>query len=106
MAEEEKLQIFNKSFRKLTEITVWVIISSIFSIEIDDEVVTDRSHIQQFVENADRDFYDLINKHIESQKNKFGVKPRTVITLDEDREKGAPESFEMPLTFDQSHFFG
>lgn len=106
ISEEEKLKIFNTSFRKLTEITVGVIIASITAIEVDEQTVSDKLHIQQFVENADREFYDVINKHIETQKIKFGTKPRTVITSEEDREKGAPESFEMPLTFDQSHFFG
>jgi hypothetical protein len=106
MDEEEKVAVFNRSFKKLTEITVGTIISSITSIEIDDQVVTEPMFIQQFVENADRDFYQTLSDHIDEQKKHFSVKPRTVITSDEDREKGAPDSFEMPIVFDQSHFFG
>lgn len=104
--EEEKMKLFNKSFKKLTEITVGSMISSIVSIEVDDQVVSEPIFIQQFVENADRTFYDAVSKHIDVQKQNFSVKPRTVITSDEDREKGAPDSFEMPVVFDQAHFFG
>jgi len=106
LSEQEKLSQFNKSFKILTEITVGTILSSIVSIQVGDDVVTEFDFIKQFVENADRDFYDALSKHIEGQKSKFGVKNRVVVTSDEDREKGAPETFEMPMVFDQSHFFG
>lgn len=106
LSESDKIAQFNTSFKKLTEITVGTIISSIVSIEVDDTVVTEYDFIRQFVENADRDFYEVLSKHIEGQKSKFGVKNRTVVTSEDDREKGAPETFEMPMVFDQAHFFG
>lgn len=106
ISDEEKMKTFNSSFKKLTEITVGIILSSIVSIEIDDQIVTDPKMIQEFVENADRAFYEAVSNHIDKQKEIFNIKPRKVITSEEDQEKGAPESFEMPLVFDQSHFFG
>ena len=43
--------------------------------------------------------------HLSAQKEKFDVKPFNIETTAEEREAGAPESFEVPITFDQSNFF-
>jgi hypothetical protein len=103
--EEEKLERFNNSFRKLTELTVGMVSDSITKIQAGDDSVTDPDHIQEFLRNADKKFYTEIVKHIEEQKEKFSIKPLTVETYPEDREKGAPDSYEVPIVFDQSNFF-
>lgn len=105
MPEEEKLERFNNSFRKLTELTVGMVTDSVTKIEAGDEVVTNPEHIQEFLRNADKKYYTEIVKHIEAQKEKFSIKPLTVETYPEDREKGAPDSYEVPIVFDQSNFF-
>lgn len=105
MPEEEKISRFNQSFKKLTALTVGMISDSIAAIEIDGQTVTDSQHIKEFLENADKKFYNEIVKHIESQKEKFSIKPLTINSEPEDIEKGAPESYEVPIIFDQSNFF-
>ncbi len=106
MSEEEKLAKFNQSFKKLTELTVETMGKTIVSITIDDTTVTDRSHIQEFLSNTEKGFYSAIIEHIETQREKFTIEPLKVECSDEDVERGAPESFEIPITFDQSNFFG
>jgi len=44
--------------------------------------------------------------HIENEKKKFAIKPLTVQATEEEMEQGVPETFEVPVTFDQSNFFG
>jgi hypothetical protein len=105
LSENEKLVRFNKSFNKLTELTVGLIIASIRQIDVGTEPVTDPAHIKEFIENAEQKFYTQITEHIEKQKQKFSVKPMTVQTEQEDIDKGAPETFEVPIMFDQSNFF-
>jgi len=105
LSENEKLALFNKSFNKLTELTVGLIIASIRQIDVGTEPVTDPAHIKEFIENAEQKFYTQITEHIEKQKQKFSVKPMTVKTEQEDIDKGAPVSFEVPIMFDQSNFF-
>jgi uncharacterized protein YqkB len=105
VSEEEKLSQFNVSFKKLTELTVGMIVSSIVSIEVDGDVVKNPHQIKEFIENADKKFYETVLKHIEEQKKKFAIKPMLVHTSPEDIEKGAPATFEVPITFDQSNFF-
>lgn len=106
MSEEEKLAKFNQSFKKLTELTVETMGKTIVSISVDDVTVTDRAHIQEFLSNSEKSFYSAIIEHIDNQKAKFQLEPLKVESSDEDIERGAPEKFEIPITFDQSNFFG
>ena len=42
---------------------------------------------------------------LEEEKKKFQIEPMKVTSTDEDIEQGAPATFEVPITFDQSNFF-
>jgi hypothetical protein len=105
LTEEQKLNQFHKSFKKLTELTVGMVSASIVQIDTDSDSVTDPQFIDEFLQNADKKFYTTITEHIEQQKKKFSVKPLTVTTEAEDQERGAPASYEAPVMFDQSNFF-
>lgn len=104
--EEEKLAKFAQSFKKLTELTIGMVSQSIVAIEAQGQTVDNAKYINEFLENADKSFYNSIVEHIEKQKNKYSVKPLTVATEEEDRNQGAPETFEVPVVFDQANFFG
>ena len=104
--DQEKLSRFSESFLKLTQLTVGMISKSIAKIVIDDTEVTDQRFIKEFIDNADKEFYNQITDHLELQKSKFQIKPMKVISEPEEVAEGAPEEFEVPITFDQSNFFG
>ena len=106
IADDEKLAKFNVSFKKLTDLTVSVLTKSIYKIQIGDTVVTERKHIDEFIANTDKDFFKTVTDHLESQRDKFSLEPIQVTSTQEDIEKGAPENWEIPITFDQSNFFG
>lgn len=103
---EEKLLKFNQSFRKLTDLTILTLEKSIQSITGDGFQVTDQKHIKEFVDNADKSVFKSIIDHIDQQKNKFSIKPLKITATPEQIEQGVPETFEVPLTFDSSVFFG
>lgn len=105
LTEEEKLVKFNESFKKLTDITITTLEKSIMRIDVDGNIVTDQNHIKEFIDNADKDFFRTVLNHIEHEKKKFAIKPLTIKSTLEDIEKGVPETFEVPVTFDQSNFF-
>ena len=105
MEEGEKLQRFSASFQKLTALTVDMVVNGIVSIQVGEEIVTNDMHISDFVKNADKQFFVKITEHMTAQKAKFDVEPFKVQTTAEEQEKGAPETFEVPITFDQSNFF-
>lgn len=103
--DHEKLAKFSESFSKLTRMTVGMITNSIAKIVADDVEVTDQRFIKDFIDNADKEFYNQITDHLEIQKSKFQIKPLKVISEPEEVEAGAPAEFEVPITFDQSNFF-
>lgn len=104
--ESKKLETFNASFKKLTELTIYTLENSIARIDTDEGSVTDPKFIKEFVENTDKTMFETVTEHIEEQRKKFSVKPMTVQATDEEIEQGVPETFEVPITFDQSNFFG
>jgi|TARA_B110000908_G_scaffold92148_1_gene109221 hypothetical protein len=106
ISDTEKLSRFNDSFQKLTNLTINTIASSITSIEFGDEVVENTMHIQEFMQNSDKQFYSDVLKHVETQRDLFALEPLKVSSTDEDVAKGAPKEWEVPITFDQSNFFG
>ena len=103
--DEAKLQAFTNSFVKLTELTVGMISTGIVSIQIGDDVVDNRKHIDEFIANADKQFFNEITEHLNSQKEMFAVKPMTVNSSPEDIKNGVPATYDVPITFDQSNFF-
>jgi len=106
MDESEKLQRFATSFKKLTDITVVTVTQGIASIEVDGQTVSDQNFLQEFVANADKDLYGAIIDHLEHQRDLHTIKPMKVITTEEEREAGAPDEYEVPISFDASNFFG
>ena len=102
----EKMERFRTAFNKLTDLTVETVAKSIATIEVDDKTVSEPKHILEFMQNTSKEFYSTILDHIGEQRDKFAVKPFIANTTKEEQEKGAPETFEVPITFDQSNFFG
>jgi hypothetical protein len=110
ISDEDKLQAFTNSFTKLTELTVSMITEGIAAIHLPDDngetiEVTDKKHIDDFIKNADKEFFNVIMSHLTEQKEKYTIQPLRVQAGPEDVAKGVPEVYTIPITFDQSNFF-
>ena len=105
ISDEDKLQAFTNSFAKLTELTVDLMTNHIESIEIDGQVVSNRKHIDEFIKNADKAFFQFIKDHIDQEKEKFTIKPLIATATPEEIAQGVPATYQIPVTFDQSNFF-
>jgi len=106
LEEDKKLELFNKSFNKIRDITFGMVSKSIVKITTPDgEEVTQPSFISDFLNNSDKSLFKSLQAHIESQKKNFDVPPMEVTSTAEQIEEGAPPTFEVPITFDQSTFF-
>jgi len=103
--DSEKLQRFNTSFKKLTDLTVSMLSKSIAMLQIGDDQVTNQSHIEEFIDNVDKEFFKDITDHLEQQRKKFAIEPIKVHSNEEDIAAGVPKEWEVPITFDQSNFF-
>lgn len=105
MEESEKLKLFSKSFTKLSNQTIDTVSLSIDKIVTPDGIVESRDFINEFMNNADKSFFDFIVEHLEKQKKKFTIKPFIAHTGPEDQELGAPATIEVPIMLDGSSFF-
>jgi len=106
LSEEEKLAKFNVSFQKLTEYNLDMVVQQVVSVQFqNEEPVTNVKHIRDFFAGTDGSIFESVKDHLEKMKNEFNIKPLTVVTDEEERKEGAPETFEVPISFDQSNFF-
>ena len=106
ISDAEKITVFQKSFKALTDITIKNLENAIYSIQLDDGTVVDNpQHISEFVNNAEKDTFTVITDHIEAQRNKFTTKPLVLQATPEEIEKGVPETYEVPISFDSANFF-
>jgi hypothetical protein len=103
--DSEKMSKFNESFSKLTALTIDMLCKSVVSIRVEDQNVTNRGHIDEFIKNSDKTFYTGVKEHLETQRSQFELEPMTVNTTEDEQKAGAPKTFQIPITFDQSNFF-
>ena len=105
ISDEDKMKVFNDSFRRLTTVTIDLIADALFKVVTADGEVTDHEHIREFVHNADKDVIQQIQNHLESIKQKNDLPPLEFSTTEEQQSKGAPPTYSFPLSFNESDFF-
>ena len=105
MSDEQKVEMFSKSFSKLTSMTVNVVAQGIEKIVVEDQTVVNPLHIQEFINNADTKFYNAIMDHMETQKKKFEIQPLQIESTEEQLAAGAPKQIDLPVVLDASNFF-
>jgi hypothetical protein len=106
MNEDDKLRMFKESFKKLTDATVGTVGAGIFRIDSTLGSTDNPSFIKEFIDNVDKDVFNVIEQHLTALKEQNTIKPIIVPVTNEMREKGiSGETVEVPLTFDASTFF-
>ena len=105
-SDEEKQKRFTESFKKITDITVNTVAQSITKIVTPDGTVTEQQFIREFLENAEKDFFNKFVIAMTEQKDKFTMPPFKVQTTEEEQLQGAPKEFDAPIVLDASNFFG
>lgn len=89
----------NNIYKKLSEIQIKILFSSIESIEIPDGIVTNIEFIKEWLANVDRELYNKIKQKLEDNKTIWTM-PKHSIKCN---ECGFEDELEIML--DQSHFF-
>lgn len=106
LSEEQKIDTFRESFRKLTDITVGIINNSVYRIESSAGTTELPEDIIEFMENCDKSVYDAVKDRLEKLRLSNTLKPIKVRASPEMIANGSEEEFEIPLTFDPANFFG
>jgi len=106
LPDEDKAKRFNDAFKKLTELNSSILLKNMASITMTDgTVITDAAHIKEFVDNANTTVIKEIETKLMDLRTQGAVKPLKMKASEEQIKKGAPASYEVPVTFDTSNFF-
>jgi len=106
LAPEEKVKRFNESFKALTELSITILLKNISKIITPDGAeVTDPAQIKEFVEKANATLIKELQDKLIELRTQGAVKPVKLKATEEQIKKGAPASYEVPVTFDTANFF-
>lgn len=107
LPESEKAARFADSYKKINAVNFSLLVESIKEITTPDGVtVTDRKQIADFIDNCDAKTTADIEKKLSELRVQCQIKPVKIKATDEEIKKGVPASYEVPVTFDNSNFFG
>jgi len=106
MTDEAKQSAFAKSFETLNMVNFSLLVDSIKSITTPEgNKVVDRAQIIEFCNNADAKTVIEIQEKLSDLRVQAQIPPLRIKTTEDQIKKGAPTSFEVPVTFDSSNFF-
>jgi hypothetical protein len=106
LPDEDKAKRFNEAFKTLTELNASIILKNIAKVTMQDGTeITDPMHIKEFVENANAVLVKEIEDKLTKLRGQGAVKPLKIKATEEQIKKGAPATYEVPVTFDTSNFF-
>ena len=103
--EDDKIEAFKQGLKKLSQINMDTICMHVVAIDTPEGSETDTNAIRDFFDNTDKDTFMAIQKHLEQIRNDWSIPPKRFKVPDEYVEKGASETVEVPMLFDQSNFF-
>jgi len=107
MTDEAKQSAFAKSFETLNMVNFSLLVDSIKSITTPEgNKVVDRAQIIEFCNNADAKTVTEIQEKLSDLRVQAQIPPLRIKSTEDQIKKGAPTSFEVPVTFDSSNFFG
>jgi len=106
LSDDEKAKRFNDAFKKLTDLNSSILLKNMQSITMTDgQEITDPAHIKEFVDNANATLIKEIEQKLTQLRGQGAVKPLRLKATEDQIKKGAPASYEVPVTFDTSNFF-
>ena len=106
LSESQKSERFATSYRKMQDINIELLIDSIAEITTpDNTVVTDGKQIFDFIANVDTKVTREIELVLGDLRSQCSMKPIQLKATEEQIKKGAPASYEVPVTFDTANFF-
>ena len=106
LSDEEKAKRFNDAFKTLTDLNASILLKNIQMITMPDGTeITDPTHIKEFVDNTNTTLIKEIEQKLTQLRGQGAVKPLKLKATEDQIKKGAPASYEVPVTFDTSNFF-
>ena len=106
LSDADKATRFNDAFKTLTELNASILLKNIDKVTMQDGTeITDPAHIKEFVDNANTTLIKEIETKLTDLRSQGAVKPLKLKATEEQIKKGAPVTYEVPVTFDTANFF-
>ncbi len=106
VTEEQKTQRYAEAYKALTELNFELLSTSFTKIVTPEgETVEDQAQIIDFLKNANSKFVNEVQDKMLNLRGQASIKPMTMKSTEAQIKKGAPVSYQVPLTFDNSNFF-
>jgi len=106
ISDEEKVKRFDESFKALTELNSKVLLKNISKVTTPEGAeVSDPVQIKEFVDNANATLITELQDKLAVIRVQGSVKPLTVKATEDQIKKGAPATYQVPVTFDTANFF-
>ena len=103
--EAQKLQAFKEGFKKLSQMTLDMVITNVTEIETPEGTESNIQAIKQFFETTDKHTFTAVQKGLEHLKAYWST-PNTRFQVPADYvEKGAESVIDVPMVFDNASFF-
>jgi len=99
LPEEQKVKMLADALRKVTEMTILTLTTTISAIKTPAAIVTEREHIADFLKNCDRALFNLIRDHVVKLRTDGELKPLQIKCTHCNTE------YSQPFTLDQASFF-
>jgi hypothetical protein len=103
--DEDKVKTFDESFKKMNDLTQEILLKNISKIDTGTETVSNPEHISEFLKNGDAKLIAEIQKNLARLRMQGSAPSVKMKSTEEDIKKGAPASYEVPVTFDTANFF-
>jgi hypothetical protein len=99
LSDEEKATRFNDAFAKLTELNSSILLKNIAGVMMTDGTeVTDPAQIREFVDNANAALINEIEERVMALRSQGAVRPLKLKATEDQIKKGAPATYEVPVT--------
>ena len=106
ISDEEKVKRFDDSFKALTDLNSKVLLKNISKITTPEGTeVSDPVQIKEFVDNANATLITELQDRLAVIRTQGSVKPLTLKGTEEQIKRGAPATYQVPVTFDTANFF-
>jgi hypothetical protein len=99
VSEADKMTALNQAFRQLTEITIRSLAISIVAIKTPQAMVSELTHIEEFLKNCDRDLFNQIRDHVLKLREQSELQPLKLACT------ACNHQYEQVLTLDMASFF-
>lgn len=99
LKDEERQRQIDQIYANLSELQLQLFLTVIENVQVDGQMVAEKSHIEEWLRNTDRESYKLIKEKLEQNKEVWDMPPQKVSCANCGTENT------VTVTMDQSSFF-